>query len=338
MKKLKHLSRSAKNAILFAVLGVLLCVAFLLALHAWEKRQYNLQIAEESRYADVGQSVIYLDGKEYRERKHLETVLLIGLDKFGSASQGSSEAYSNDQQSDFLMLVIIDRKNNTYTPLHINRDSMAPVQILGVGGRIVDTVTEQLALAHTYGSGKEDSCRNTVKAVSDFLYGIEVDHYISFRMDAVGVMNDLVGGVTLEIRDDFSAEDASLIQGQTVRLNGEQALHYVRARQSMEDSTNVARMERQRQYLRELQVQTLDCLREDENFAARALANLSEYITSDCTVDELSELLSDTMEYGMAEFETIPGEAVKGETYMEFYPDEQKMRDLMLGLFFEEKK
>ena len=335
MYKLKHLSKSAKNAILFIILGILVCTAFFLALRAWENRQYRLDIPEDIQNGDVGQDELLLDGKAYRQRKGLETILLIGLDKYDSEVQSSADSLSNSQQSDYLMLLILDRDANLCTPLHLNRDSMAPVRVLGMDGRTIKTVTEQLALAHTYGSGGDDSCRNTVKAVSDLLYGIPIDHYVAVTLDAVPALNDLVGGVRLEIPDDFSEVDPSLIQGQTMCMNGEQALHFVRARGGMEDSTNLARMERQRQYMLALRDSLRKCIKEDEYFPTKALAKLSEHMMSDCMLDRLSNLICDALEWEMAEIETIPGEAVKGKEFMEFYPDEQAMKDIVIRLFYE---
>ena len=106
---------------------------------------------------------------------------------------------------------------------------MTQIQILGVTEEPAGSFTGQLALAHTYGSGEEDSCENTVLAVSNLLYGMEIDHYVSLTMDGVALLNDLVGGVPVEVLDDFSGIDDSLVQGETVTLRGRQALTYVRS-------------------------------------------------------------------------------------------------------------
>lgn len=258
----RHFSQTAKNAILFIILGALVCLAFFAALHAWEIRRDRLNESDDTQYEDDDSAVIYLDGEKYRQRKHLETFLIIGLDKFESQTDDES-TFSNNQQSDFLMLLIINRDANTYIPLHINRDSMAPVQVLGVGGKKIGTETMQLALSHTYGSGGADSCRNTVKAVSDFLYGIHIDHYLSFDRDAIAKINDLVGGASVTVLDDFSEVDPTLVKGQTICLNGEQAMNYVTARGGMEDSSNLARMERQRQYIKALREKTITCIKDE---------------------------------------------------------------------------
>ena len=107
---------------------------------------------------------------------------------------------------------------------------MTEIQILGVNGEPAGTMTGQLALAHTYGSGEEDSCENTVLAVENLLYGVEVDHYVSMTMDGWPSSTTWWGGVTLEVLDDFSGIDGTLVQGETVTLKGQQALTYVRSR------------------------------------------------------------------------------------------------------------
>ena len=154
---------------------------------------------------------------------------------------------------------------------------MTQIQILGVTGEPAGTFTGQLALAHTYGSGEEDSCENTVLAVSNLLYGMEIDHYVSLTMDGVALLNDLVGGVTVEVLDDFSGIDDSLVQGETVTLQGQQALTYVRSRGGLEDSSNLHRMERQRQYLGALQQQLKAAVQQEDGFTLDALLQLNEY-------------------------------------------------------------
>ena len=96
------------------------------------------------------------------------------------------EGYVNNQQADFLLLLVMDKQHETCTPIQLNRDTMTQIQILGVTGEPAGTFTGQLALAHTYGSGEEDSCENTVLAVENLLYGMEIDHYVSLTMDGGG--------------------------------------------------------------------------------------------------------------------------------------------------------
>lgn len=337
--------RSGRKKI-FSILSICLSAAVLVVgglmlIHRWEENdsRRKVEIQAEQSGNHVGEPVVPVvryQGKWYRQNPEIETILLIGVDKFGSEIL-QSDSYNNSQQSDFLMLILLDKENQRFTPLHLNRDTMAEVPLLDVTGKMYDTHVEQLALAHTYGSGGKDSCRNTVQAVSNLLYGIEIDHYLSVTMDAVQVLNDLVGGVTVHIEDDFSAVDSALVQGEDVTLQGKQALTFVRSRGSMEDSSNLARMERQRDYLKSLREQTMVCLNADSNFAIRATLALADYMLSDCTAIQLSELLDMAMTFDPSKIMTVAGEAIHGEKYMEFHVDEAVLQQQVIDLFFVEE-
>jgi LCP family protein required for cell wall assembly len=123
--------------------------------------------------------------------------------------------------------------------LYLNRDTMVQMPVLGLGGKEAGSVRAQLALAHTYGNGLEESCENTRRTVSDFLNGISIDYYISMRMDAIAMLNDAVGGVTVLVEDDFSQVDSSIPKG-LVTLRGEQALNFVRSRKDLGDQLKAA--------------------------------------------------------------------------------------------------
>ena len=266
-------------------------------------------------------------------KEDLQTILVMGLDKY--EAKPKEMGYLNDQQSDFLMLVVLDEKAGTSQVLHLNRDTMTEIRRLGVGGGDAGRFTGQLALAHTYGSGGSDSCLNACKAVSKLLGGIHIDHYIALTMDAVALLNDQVGGVTVEIMDDFTHLDPAMVQGEKVTLHGEQALLYVRSRGSLEDSSNLHRMEQQRQYLNALYEQLLRAKKEDEHFLQDSLLKLSSSFQSDLTVNQLSQLGETMLDLELQPFMTIEGEAVKGEEFIEFYPDEASLNQVIQELFYE---
>ena len=281
---------------------------------------------------EVGRPMVALQGNWYELKENVETVLLIGIDKFSMQVEQTS-AYRSDQQSDFLLLLVLDHDKRVCTPLHINRDTMAPIHMLGLSGEDVGTFEGQLALAHTYGEGRALAAENTVRSVSEFLYGTQIDHYVSFTMDAVPVFNDAVGGVTVDVRDDFSAVDPTITQGQ-MTLKGEQALTFVRSRGEMEDSSNLARMERQRQYVTAAYRQARTYAA-DHSRRAELVMQVSPYIASDCTVQQLAELSDAMSGYELAETRTIAGEARLGEQFMEFYPDESDLARQLVDLLYE---
>lgn len=317
---------------------VLVLLAGMLLLQRWENTQ-DAPVSSSGEVSSVeadapvdDREITYYNGTAYAKREDLETVLLLGVDKFEGETP---EGYINNQQADFLLLLVMDKQHETCTPIQLNRDTMTQIRILGVTGEPAGTTTGQLALAHTYGSGEEDSCENTVLAVSNLLYGMEIDHYVSLTMDGVALLNDLVGGVTVEVLDDFSGIDDSLVQGETVTLQGQQALTYVRSRGGMEDSSNLHRMERQRQYLSALQQQLKAAVQQEDGFTLDALLQLNEYMVSDCTVNQLSDLGDSLAAYQVSDILTTPGDAQEGEEFMEFTVDEAALQQLVMDVFYE---
>lgn len=316
-----------KAAIIVAIALVLVAGFFLL-------RSLDTHHGDYTKESETLNTTVSYNGEDYVLKENIDTVLILGLDK---ASGDSIDSYNNNKQADFLMLLVIDDAAKTCNAIYINRDTIAEMDILGVAGDKVGTVTKQIALAHTYGNGREVSCRNTANAVSNLLLGMEIDHYVSVSMDAVPVYNDYIGGVTLEMLDDFSSIDSDMIKGETVTLAGEQALSYVRSRYGLEDPTNIGRMKRQKQYLEAAYNKSQQLIAEDSAFIAEAALLMTDYLVSDCSGNRLETLFERISEYEINTVHEIEGESVKGEQFMEFYPDEASVLKIIIECFYEMK-
>lgn len=328
MSRTKHKSKKKKAlrvGIIVTAVILLLLSAFLF-IREWEADHGKFN--EQTTYISED---VYHNGQQYKKKENIETILLLGLDKFESDNSG----YNNDKQADFLMLLVVDHLSKKCEIIRINRDTMTEINVLGVAGDKIDVVEKQIALSHTYGNGREVSCRNVANAVSNLMLGIEIDHYISVTMDAVCVYNDLVGGVTLTLLDDFSDVDSTMIQGQTVTLNGEQALTYVRSRYGLDDPTNVGRMKRQKQYLEALYEKTKELISEDEAFVRNAALKVTNYIVSDCSINKLESIADSISDYEIGPITDLDGEIVKGEQFVEFHPYEESIKETVLSCFYE---
>lgn len=326
---------SAKNKVLKAVcvllLAVFLVTGILLLLEMWDKRQ-SIFPTFNSGETDA----LTYNGEKYILKENIETFLVLGLDKT-KGDTVISDAYNNDKQADFLMLFVFDNENKKCSAININRDSMAEVNVLGVAGNKVDTVTKQIALAHTYGNGKDVSCRNTADSVSKLLLDTKVNHYISLTLDSVAVLNDAVGGVEVEVLDDFNGIDSELIKGEKVTLKGEQALKYIRTRYGLEDNTNSTRMVRQEQFIKALHKKLGECIEADEEFIVNTSLELSELIVSDRSVTQLQELTKKFNEYEFNGILSFEGESKLGKEFMEFYPDKDSVEKIVIDLFYKKK-
>ena len=306
--------------------------AVLLLLHSWETRRQNTETPEDP-YVGQEESLTYYNGAWYA-RRELETVLVMGVDKYASDAAAEEDSYVNQEQADFLLLLVLDRETGVCTALPLNRDTMTEITALGLAGERVGTFTGQLALAHTYGSGGSDSCLNAKKAVSKLLGGVSIDHYMSFTMDSVPTVNDSVGGVSVTVLDDFK-NNQDLRKGEEVTLHGEEALLYVRGRQNAGDQTNLSRMKRQEQYMTALMAKLMDAARGDADFLTKLTFRLGDSFQTDYSVSQLQTLADTMLEAKIEPFLTIDGEAQKGEEFMEYYVDATSLEKTIQTLFYE---
>ena len=288
----------------------------------------------DNRGDDIISKTIIRDGIEYFPRQDITTVLVMGIDKYRSEEE--SDYDTNTGTSDMNMLLIFDEANAVINVLHLNRDTMLEMPVLGSGGKVEGICYGQLALSHTYGTGLQDSSENTRNAVSNFLYGIRIDDYISLRMDAIAILNDVVGGVTVAVEEDFSHVDPTIPVG-TVTLTGEQALNYVRTGKDLGDPLNSSRIARHKQYMdgflkaiRAKQTMGID-------FVLDAYQQIRQHMVTDCSVNAFIDLIKDLGSYRVNEVVTPEGETVLGEKGYEFYVDEEKLDALILRLFYRPK-
>ena len=309
---------------------ILLCLVGFLALVVvfglHYKAENNNSSDDAFSYSDYTGDQIYYESQWYIPDDSVESLLILGIDK----ELDGSENRQTSEQADFLSLVLFHKTDKTYRIIHLNRDTMTNIPILNASGEAVGYSKAQLTLAHTYGTDDKARCRNTVNAVEKLLYGINIDHYLSLTMDAVAIINDSIGGVTLSLMDDFTELDPSFVKDAVVTLKGEQALAYVQARGSLENKTNLHRMERQKQYIAAFLEQMGGYEFEND---VDTMMKVNEYLVSDCTIDQLSRMFERLESYTYEGMISPVGEAVVGE-YMEFYVDEPALQALVVELFY----
>lgn len=325
-----------KKAIVLLLCAVLLAGLIFGAMQVTKKEgEVPIENAGISQNAVVKPKTLTYKGQEYPMKPHIQTVLLIGTDSVEAYEEKTDGVipFYNRHQADFLMLLVLDTKADTAEILQINRDTMTDVPWLDVLGDYGGTEFKQLCLAYNYGDGGIKSCKNTMNAVSSLLFDAPIDSYIQIPMSAIPVLNDLVGGVPVTIAEDMTAVDPEFAAGATIWLNGEQAERFIRARKTLEIDTNLARMERQRQYLDSFQRQAKKAFNSDSHFMIKMLEKLSEYLQSNLTAQQLSDLVTRLDKSQISPIRFAEGELKKGEEYYEFYPDEASLWEMVRNAY-----
>lgn len=325
-----------KGVTKFAIFSVLLLLVLVIGysgLRILESTVFSPPQEEQSEA--IPSKTITRNGVDYFPRQDITVLMVLGIDQTGPMED--SGYYRNSGAADVVMLAIFDEKAEEYSILYLNRDTMVKMPVLGLGGKKAGTYYGQLALAHSYGSGLEESCENVRETVSDFLYGLYIDHYLSMNMDAIGILNDAVGGVTVNVTDDFSAVDPTIVMGQ-MQLNRHQAVNFLRSRGQVGDELNLSRIERQKEYMRSFAAALTAKAEEDSRFLMKAYDEMAPYSVTDCTATALSSLVERFSDYRLTQIYTPKGENKLGREYMEFYVDEEALDQLILELFYAPKK
>lgn len=320
----KKIIRKAGFVILFLTI---VCIAGGIVLHQIDSQKVVPTSAEE-------EDTVKINNIACTPKANLQTYLIMGIDADGKPKV--RKEYDGTGQCDVMELLVIDKMENTYTVLPINRDTITDVKSLDEEGNYLATTKVQIALAHANGDGMEQSCENTVDAVSNLLYGQKIDGYAALNMDAIKILNHMAGGVTVTIEDDFSKEDPTLVEGETVKLTDEQAVSYVRGRMSVGDGTNESRMRRQHMYLSALKSILMEKCRQNESYAMELYDGLSDYMVTDMTEKDFSRITKAILKNeDLGELQIEGTNKTDDMGFNAFTPDKDSLADAVIQLFYD---
>ena len=319
--------KSLKDVLLFCVLLILLLVMLYSGLRILE----STVLRNEEPVVQQTTKTIVRDDQEYFPRQDVTVMMVLGIDQYGPVE--SSHYYRNEGSADSIMLLVFDETAKDYTVLYLNRDTMLNMDVLGVRGEYAGTTYGQLALAHTYGTGLEDSCENVKNTLMNFMHGLTVDYYVAMNMDAIPILNDAVGGVTVHVTDDFSKVNPTITMGE-LTLRGDQVIDYVRTRKDVGDQKNVTRMQRQKEYVDGFLNALMEKEQENIEFAVNLYEQIAPYIVTDCSVNALGGMLDRYAEFTLKEVVTPAGENIIEDGHYAFYVDEEKLDELIVQIFY----
>lgn len=179
--------------------------------------------------------------------KGAQNLLLIGSDD-RSGANGAYGGEAGTQRSDTTILLHLAADRRHATAVSIPRDVMVAVPACDQpDGTRSKPGTMQFNWAFERGGA---AC--SIRTVEQ-LTGIRIDHYLILDFSGFRTMVDAVGGVEVCVPQPIHDKDAKLdLPAGRQTLHGEQALGYVRARESLGDGSDTQRMGRQQQFLASL--------------------------------------------------------------------------------------
>lgn len=322
--------RIRKRSIISALMCLILIIV--VTITYFREKKEELQYNEQSEYSEAeltDTSRVTVDGIEYKRNMDVDTVLFLGIDK--NAVADLDNVPGENGQSDSINLLVYDKETKKAEIVQISRDTMVDIELYYPDGEFYKKLPAQITLQYAFGDGKNFSCRLTAERVSELMYGVEVDDYFALTLDGMSYVADALGGISIEIPEDYTDIDPAFKKGETVVLDAELTERYVRSRDQSDMEGNNLRMQRQAQFMEALfrQLQTI----EDENLLVSIFEELKPYVVTNLTTEEMRKMAKYDFSKSIS---AIEGEVKAVDNRLQFHVDNKKLQQKVLDLFYKQ--
>lgn len=275
------------------------------------------------------EGTVVLDGKTYRRRTDLKTVLFLGVDDTETVEAEGIQV-GNRGRADAIVLFVLDTTAKTIQAVAISRNTMTEVDVYKGNGDLAYSGVMQINMQYAFGDSPS-RCNFLVKrTVSELLYDVRIDGCLSMTMEGIAVIVDGMGGITLTMPRDYTEIDERYTAGATVTMDGAAAERFARYRDTSIRGSAEDRLERQSWFVHTMFRQ----LKEQGNMEERLdwmLETAEEYIETDLDAETIKMLANYEM---LDETKKVPGTNVAGKLFDEYYVDEEALQALILALFY----
>lgn len=293
------------------------------------------QDMEVSPY-ELKEGQILVDGQVYEYNQDIITFLCMGIDSHSGISKTKTPGKAG--QADALILVVVNPKTEEIQIINVNRDSMTDIEIYDTAGVYIGKEEGQITLQYAYGDGREKSCELMEKAVSDLFYGIPIHGYAALDILAIATLNDAIGGVEVTVDEDVAVYMPQWEVGSKVRLQGEDALYYVRHRaaETQELGTNLRRIERQKEFMYAFVQQLKEKMKSNISFPLTLYDKVQKHIVTSVSVEEIAYLANMVLSYdfSLGSMRGMEGDLVMGEESEEFHVNDAALKQLVIDVFY----
>ena len=302
-KHKKRLSIPAKigiSAICIVLAVVIAFIGTLAYLDLSGKNEFK-NIDKQTDY----QEVIEYNGSKYVYNQDVVAIAFLGVDKRELGL--NDNAVGTGGQADADIVLTINTKTGKAKAIAVPRDTMVDIDLYSESGIFLRSENMQLCLSYAYGDGKAKSAENTTTSISRILYDVPISK-----------------------RD-------------SVKLTGDLTETYVRQRDMDTVNASLNRTSRQVQYIKAFSAQVIPAVTQDFSVVSRLYETASKYSTTNLSLSNVTYLASLMLSKGITNFDTV---TIEGEmkasdrkdyadfVYAEFYPDEDKLMQLVLDTFY----
>ena len=294
---------------------------------------------EEQTHLKEGQVAYH--GRIYEYNDNLLTFMCLGIDNREGIK--TEKTPGKGGQADTIILLVIDEQEKQMKMLNISRDTMMKIHIYDTNGIYLYEEEAQLALQYAYGDGGAISCKLMETAVSKLLYGIPIHGYAALDLYGISDINDAVGGVEVTVIEDLYKLSPILKEfyvGNTITLEGDQAMYYVQVRdvEAEELGANSRRIERQKQYVLSFFDKVKQETKKNLSLPLTLFNTAEDYMITSITTDQIAYLSTVVLgcSFDSEDMISVTGNIEKTDIYEEFIIDEQALYDLIIDVFYKE--
>lgn len=349
---------------LLIIIGILGIVIVLL-LHKWQRATYltadmfqasepagisvhkinELDEAPEKKQTKKYQEdvTITYNGKKYRYNDNLINILVMGIDDYGL--KGDKDTDANPYQADTIVLGTVDAVKKTVSFMSIPRDTVASIKVLDLNDEVATVKKGPIAIQHSFGTQGERTNEAVVDAVSNLLYSVPINRYVSVDITAIPDINDSLGGITVDIPEDLTKWNPKMKAGtKDYLLLNKDAVIFVARRDTGIDDSAMGRMKRQVMYLKKLFPAVKAKTAENITYPIALYNSEADRVKTNLTIDEMTYLAKLLLDLELSDKDIVsvpgemkriePGEIEDYEYEMGYIVDEDALKQLIVDRFY----
>ncbi len=349
---------------LLIIIGILGIVIVLL-LHKWQRATYltadmfqasepagisvhkinELDEAPEKKQTKKYQEdvTITYNGKKYKYNDNLINILVMGIDDYGL--KGDKDTDANPYQADTIVLGTVDAVKKTVSFMSIPRDTVASIKVLDLNDEVATVKKGPIAIQHSFGTQGERTNEAVVDAVSNLLYSVPINRYVSVDITAIPDINDSLGGITVDIPEDLTKWNPKMKAGtKDYLLLNKDAVIFVARRDTGIDDSAMGRMKRQVMYLKKLFPAVKARTAENITYPIALYNSEADKVKTNLTIDEMTYLAKLLLDLELSDKDIVsvpgemkriePGEIEDYEYEMGYIVDEDALKQLIVDRFY----
>ncbi|MFC1412150.1 LCP family protein [Streptacidiphilus sp. N1-12] len=178
-------------------------------------------------------------------------ILLLGSDsRSGGNGKLAGGATDGTARSDTAMVIHVNQAHDHADIVSIPRDTLVsrPACVSAQGGGTV-AASDSAMFNSAYEVGGPACAVKTVELMT----GLRMDHYVELDFSGFAKLIDALGGVTVTTTVDINDTDSGLhLKAGTTKLNGTEALAFVRTRHGVGDGSDLGRIGLQQQMMKSI--------------------------------------------------------------------------------------